>query len=753
MTKQQITKIEKMIHPNRLDVFENVLKKIEDAAKVRKIYFKYEIKQAIEKPVDATLVANGQITNAYQNANNKWVVLRVPVDIEHGPFDKSGFMPIAEMSKMPNEDVQVKRFPTITDAEMKKLWPQIEQRAQNWFPKCDHCNPKGDNRDRYHITLLLATKDITVKTKKGNVPFKAGDISQVGSGCLDKYTDIDRKLLGDFYELDRAQRKVGNKGNPQDPAGWGWQTMDIVDYLQRCIRFFGFKEAEYFRRHGGIARQNENAISTWGGKHLYEPASEGGIANKDGPTIFPMRKGVYLLESRIFEHEKKFWMQPYKLDVYGVKAMLDAAAQNPALVKNVPLLDEKGNQEYDANGNPEYIQVPQMLNLPKRLFYGRGRDKKFAEILPMDDKVVAQSNRIMKWLRKLDVRDMKGKEDLAHNMKAILRLKYVGTKTANDATEIWRQYKLSTFNARRKVAIEAEKKKAQAIREAKLTNVVGGQWWPVPKKLHHATNQFIRTLQQYDYATKQAMYDYVNHQIFLNNGDHDKFMAMQKDEEQKKKRIEDAHKTRSEMSRNGSSWLKPPYGRSKAEIIAALGWETHSDELNGLLFNMGYGYRRDIVDRVFITQKDITTIKNYNPNAPVGGQPNVQQKPAPAGVVAQPAVANPKPRISQAAAKQMGVDARSTSTFIGSKGDSLSITGYVTFVSHPFRNRKFGTGRTVQVTEGGNIYVLFYFGNNVPELGQYISLEDYTVSKHDSYYRTKQTVIEKENQPWTDLTL
>ena len=145
----------------------------------------------------------------------------------------------------------------------------------------------------------LFTRDITVKTKKGNVKFKAGDISQVGSSCLEKYTDIDRKLLGDFYELDRAQRQAGKNRSPQDPAGWGWKTMDIVDYLQRCIRYFGFNEKEYFRRHGGIALAKPDAISRWGGKHLYEPASKGGIANKDGPTIFPMRKGVFLLQSLI----------------------------------------------------------------------------------------------------------------------------------------------------------------------------------------------------------------------------------------------------------------------------------------------------------------------------------------------------------------------------------------------------------------------------------------------------------------------
>ena len=751
MAKQQITKIEKLIHPNRLGRFEEVLHKIKDAAKVRKIDFKYEIKPAIEKPVDAVLAAAGQIRGAYQNAANKWVVMRVPVVIEHGPFDKSGFMPIAELSKMPNKDVQVIRFPTITDKEMNKLWPQIEQRAQNWFPKCDHCNPKGDKRDRFHITLLLATRDITVKTRKGNVKFKAGDISQVGSGCLEKYTDIDRKLLGDFYELDRAQRQAGKNRSPQDPAGWGWKTMDIVDYLQRCIRYFGFNEKEYFRRHGGIALAKPNAISRWGDKHLYEPASKGGIANKDGPTIFPMRKGVFLLEGRIFEYQNKFWIQPYKLDKYGIKAMLEQAKVNPALAKRVPLLDEKGVAQYDENGNPEYTLIPEMVNLPRKLFYGSGRDKKFAEILPMGSQIVTESNKIMKWLRKLDVRDMKGKEDLANNMKAILRFGYVGTKTANNATEIWRQYNLSTYNARRDAAIIAQKEKARVIREAKLSAVVGGQWYDVPSLLHNATTTFIRTLVQYDYSTREAMYDYVNNQIYLTPDDYKKFAEMEKEEANKKQRMDEAYAAKKIMSANGATWMRPPWGMNKDDMFKALSWDTHTSELNRMLVREGYGYNRGKIDRIFITQAQYQLLRDYKAGA-VAQPPQAQVPPAQV-VAPQAAKMDKKARISQAAAKQMGVNARSTSQFIGSKGDTLSITGYVTFISRPFRNRKFGSGRTVQVTSDGNIYVLFYFGNTVPELGQYIGLEDYKVAKHDSYMRTKQTVVEKENQPWTDLSL
>ena len=172
-----------------------------------------------------------------------------------------------------------------------------------------------------------------------------------------------------------------------------------------------------------------------------------------------------------------------------------------------------------------------------------------------------------------------------------------------------------------------------------------------------------------------------------------------------------------------------------------------------MLIREGYGYNRGKMDRIYITQNEFIILRDYKAGAVA--QPPQAQVP-PAQIVAPQAAkmnATKKARISQAAAKQMGVSARSTSQHIGSKGDKLSITGYVTFVSRPFRNRKFGSGRTVQVTEDGNIYVLFYFGNTVPEMGQYIGLEGYKISKHDTYMRTMQTVVEKENQPWIDLSL
>ena len=282
------------IAPSRVERFEEVLKRIADAAKARKIPFKYEKKAAIEIPV-ADQSKGKYVRGAYQDANGVWVIQRVPFTVSHGPLDESGFMPVAELIKMPNKDVLIKRYGLISDEQMEKLFPKINAKIQNWSP---HCNPKGDKRDRYYIQLLVATRDVTMKTKKGNIQFKEGDISQVGSACLDKYTDIDPKTIAELYQLERAKRIGGVRAAPNDPAGWGWKTMDLIDFLQRCVMFYGENEREYLSRRGGLARQREGEESA---KRLYSAKSEKfkvGYRTEGGTGVFPARKGVRVLQSR-----------------------------------------------------------------------------------------------------------------------------------------------------------------------------------------------------------------------------------------------------------------------------------------------------------------------------------------------------------------------------------------------------------------------------------------------------------------------
>ena len=90
-----------------------------------------------------------------------------------------------------------------------------------------------------------------------------------------------------------------------------------------------------------------------------------------------------------------------------------------------------------------------------------------------------------------------------------------------------------------------------------------GQWYDVPSLLHNATTTFIRTLVQYDYSTRQAMYDYVNNQIYLTPDDYKKFAEMEKEESNKKQRIDEAYAAKSIMSQNGATWMRPPWGMKK----------------------------------------------------------------------------------------------------------------------------------------------------------------------------------------------
>ena len=84
------------------------------------------------------------------------------------PLDKSGFMPVAELVKMPNGDVFIKRYGTVSDEEYEKLAPKIQAKVKNWSGTCEHCNPKGDgrNRIRKNIQLLVATRDVYDENKE-----------------------------------------------------------------------------------------------------------------------------------------------------------------------------------------------------------------------------------------------------------------------------------------------------------------------------------------------------------------------------------------------------------------------------------------------------------------------------------------------------------------------------------------------------------------------------------------------------------
>ena len=742
------------IPPSRVERFEEVLKKIQDAAKARKIPFKWEKKPAIEIPVQNQ--AQGANTRgAYQDANGVWVIQRVPFTVTHAPLDKSGFMPVAEIIKMPNGKVNIQRFGTVSDEQMEKLFPKIQQRINNWSGICDHCNPKGDGRNhiRKNIQLLVATKDTTMKTKKGAIKFKEGDISQVGSACLQKYVDIDPQMIAELYRLERAKRIGGKHNAPSDDTGWGWKTMDLIDFLQRCVMFFGYNEQEYLRRHGGLERQPYGEESA---KRLYSTKSEKfkvGYGMQGGTGVFPMRKGVRLLQSRMVEVNGQNYFQPYNLQDWGVKALIKKWDEgDPNACKKIPLLDENGNQEYDENGQPEFIVVPNIANIPQRVI-----NKKFDRLLPLDDETVQEANKLRKWIMKLQPKDLPGKEDLVNNIKTALIYRYVGEKNANDVTEAWRYWKISTYDERVKQAKEeAEKRRRDRVKQYLEGMMPDGKFRDVSK--YGSINNELRKLPAYyNYTFFNQAYNRNTGTLWIEDKNWDKLKDESKEKEEAKKRNDEA---RNEYDRRISQdaavrisdteiYNLTGTNPDKEKIIEILGWGSNSEELNDRLISTNY-YGK--IYYIVATPSEVKSLVDYY------NQQKQQQQQQPVAQIGANVGGgmNQKPQITQAEAKRKAKDCRNTSQYQGQIGDIISISGYVVFISNSFNNRINGWGRSLGVlSDAGDYYLIWFYNKDVPTLGQYICLEDYEVKGHNYYrnYRLNQTVIDKAGQTWRDCTL
>lgn len=754
------------IAPSRVERFEEVLEKIRDAAMARKIPFKWEKKDAIEIPVQNQ--ANGKyVSGAYQDAQGTWVVQRVPFTVTHGPLDKSGFMPIAELVKMPNGDVQIRRFGTVSDEEMEKIFPKINARVKNWSPHCDHCNPAGDKINRFYITLLVATRDITMKTKKGNIKFKEGDLSQVGSACLDKYTDIDPQMIAELYRLERAKRVGGVRAAPNDPTGWGWKTMDLIDFFQRCVMFYGHNEQAYLNKHGGLARQREGEEAA---KRLYSATSEKfkvGYRMEGGTGIFPKGKGRRIMQARLVTMNGKTYFQPYNLQDWGVQAMLkkyDGGDANACT--EMPLLDENGVQEYDDNGQPLFVAVPNLAAVPQKII-----NNNFDRLLPLDDTTIEQANSLRKWLMRLRPTDIPGKEDLVNNMKAILKYGYVGEKSANDAAEAWRYWQISTYDERRrKVVEEAERKRKEQIQAFLTQRVPDGKWRETAA--FGNIEDILRRISPYnDYTFLNRAYDRRTGQLWISDANYAQIEAAleaKKEKAERRKAARDEHDRRiadEGMAYYGSAKMIQVFGQvpSRQDLLTILEWDKNSDELNEMLFGTRYD---GTVNSAYLRPAEQAKLKQHygvgQPAQPVA--PPVVPPVAPP--VAQPAQAGgqtKKPAITEAEANRMKDESIRNSTQQGSIGDRISISGYVTMTSKPFRNRQNGYGQTIQVvSDAGDTYVIFMYNRDKPTLGQYICLDDYEIVSHTTYYYEKgpnkglthkQTVINAPGQTWRDCTV
>ena len=757
---------EQLVAPSRVERYEEVLKSIQDAAVRRKVPFTWKKSAGIEQKVNCPATAKVcNIRGSYQNLKGEWVVKRVPFTVTHGDLMESGMKPLAKLeAKYKDNDktkgveiVQIQRTGVVSNKDYAKYEKKVLALANNWNPYCNHCNQDGDRRRRDNLTLLAVTAPTkTIKSRKGNVTFKEGDIVQLGSGCMKKYLDIDPETLSKMYELERVKR-VGRSAAPQDQSGYGWKTMDIIDFLQRAVMFYGYRAKDYLGRRG-LSRQPAGEEAA---RKLYSAKSEkfvGRYGRTDkGTGVFPARKGMRVMQGRIFRFRDETYMQPYKLKLWGADAMVRAyddaiaAGVTSDMAVEVPLLDSTGAPELDEKGDPIFTLVPNIDKIPQRVIF-----KSFDRVLPYSEEVVTLANDIRKWVLKLNPATWTGQSDLIKNWKEILKYGFVGDKTANTAAEMWKEYMIATYDKRREEAILVYQEEQKKLKEefAKFA-IPDGKWFDISKLNGQMVNNFVQTDLEYRKVVKyKGRRQYVNNVchdrnaglLWATQANYDKLLEMQKERDEKSKREQEARVIYDKKSSDSGRRYPNSQGLNEETIRKILGWESYTQETIDLLLSTNW--RGDEIRYIFMTPDENDL---YVANLPTPATPTATPTFLPPIVAVGMAK---EPKISQAEAKRKSQNSKKTSTHQGNIGDTINISGYVTFVSRPFRNRKMGSGQTIQlVSDAGNVYVIFWYSSNKPTVGDYIGLEDYDITAHSDYYGMKQTVVNKSGQPYQDLTL
>jgi len=763
-----------LVAPSRVERYEKVLNEIKDAATRRKVAFGWEKKAGIEEKVACPKNAvTCSIRGSYQTVAGDWVVKRVPFAVTHGELMEAGMKPVAQLKAKVNnitdvvEIVQIERSGIVSNKEYALYEHKVNALVNDWKPMCVHCNPDGDGIRRKNITLLAVTAPKkTIKTKQGNRTFVQGDIIQLGTSCMKKYLDIDPETLSKMYELERAKR-VGKLASSQDNSGFGWSSMDTIDFLQRAVMFYGYRVEKHLGR-GGLARQPAGEEAA---RRLYSASSEkfrmsnryGGYGyDVKGTGVFPARKGNRVMQSRIFRFKEVTYMQPYKLNEWGADNMVRAyeaaitAGVASDMAVEVPLLDSAGVQELDEKGDLIFTLVPNLDKIPERIIF-----KKFDRILPYGDDVVIEANKIRKWALRLNLAVFVGRGDLVRNWKEILNYGFVGTKTSNTAAEMWREYMIATYDDRREAAIVIETERKKAVLDTYCKSVIPtGQWFDVSNIDYRLIREQMNRDTLYSgykngNSPRNVCYDTSLNLWWATQDGYDAVLVLQEEQNAKAKIIEDANILFEDRIRAGAQRYENPQGLSKQNLIDLFGWDKYSARAFNMF--MTKNYRNDDINRIYMTPDEKAL---YDANAPAPAvvtpavAPTVAPTPPPVATAATAATTMSKSvKITAEEGLALKKAAQKTSAYQGSVDDIINVSGYVSVI-YPFRNRK---GATIQVvSDAGNVYVIFMRSATRPAVGDYIGLEDYKITKHNQFppnnYGTKQTVIDKKEQPFTDLT-
>ena len=815
------------ILPNRLEYFERRMEKVRNAAlnAVPPIDFFVRMGNAKTVPLPQHLIYLAQSNQLADTVKigNDWFREVIPCEVEFGDLTDLGFDYIgyigyaADIYDTRTGTTNSEWFPKVvqpigmTDAvhakRVAKMSPELNAMAAKFTDGkslgCDHCNPEGDNIDRDIVYIVQSTKDQVrrggrLNSKGFKMNLKEGQILQLGSKCMDVYTGIDVRALAAFYEIDREVSAKGPNGSPNNPAGWGWKDMGIIDFADRLVRYFGMREQQWLKSSGtpNSIWEVESADLLYGRGSMAK-LFDGNVA--DGEGCFIESKGNMLMQARMFNlfekdptKEAKWLLQPFASKKGGVQTMeqlwkigeeqygefKDVIEINP-LTGNPTIDPVTGDAKMVEIKVPSTSYIEQMLRPTRKRYGGYIRGEwalTIVEVLPpaLESKYVENTrNRMLEWIKTADPKKIQdGKvADLIHRLKSMCKIGYVGSKTIADATELWRAFSHADFDRRKKASKKEDTKLMKTVNEAKLLalgfQVAGMKWYKVKEGEKDYMHQYAKTIYPYKgpsyYAHRQgdahkAALSSKFEMVMMTPAQHTAFgyfvEDLKKEEAIKRDRQRaisiyktELHRIQREGHKNSYTDGYPsnrniPYQPTESEFLALLGWNLVANDYignNGLWTidnNTGAVSQARLNDKQFEMVKD-----RFRPQVMVQGQVISPTSSTPAPSTSS----NTRPKIAQAAAKRMGYDARGISTHQGRRGGLIPLVeGYVTFVSRPFFRRGMGgAGHTVTIInpDTQNAYVVFYYGQNLPIVGHYYNLFDVDVESHTSYQNLNQTVL------------
>ena len=809
--KHTITTVEVDILPSRLEYFERRMEKIANAAEAKDIPFKYDVGNAVLKPLPPHLISlaqSNQLSGTQQLPNGDWVREVVPVEIKHGELTNTGFEYVGDLEygEVQSTATGAMRKQVIwnvsklmSPADITRMTPQIKARRFNFNKHgsyaCDHCNMEGDLITRHHILLFRSTKDQKVKGKQKKnrdvLDLKKGEIVQVGTSCSLGYTGLNLADIAAFYGRDRAVPATGAHASPRNPAGWGYKDMALNDYAARLVQFYNMRETEWLQARNMSLWELPNADSIYShgtvtalleGKRKKTKDEQTGRYGEEG--CFVGQKGNWILQSRLFDYEDEYYMQPWGSNasaIGSVKYILDLIDQGKTEAGEyveVLTVDEEGTPVLDEHGNFQYTEewIPSAKYLMEKVwvrktYYSSKKGAWANKILkcypPPDESPMVKKTmkNMVRWAKTVDEMKFAGKEDVVLNLKSVAKLGYVGEKTTKWATQMWRYYMIDNFKKRQKADKKKQMLQIKAIHKEYLDKEIpGGEWYEFPEDDKYEWADYAKHLYGSAYGGSKfsQAFDVKYCMVWMTPTDHDEYAAWFKAKEEERKKREALAKIQRgyRENANGIYWnqrnmgygtLRPqmrgiPYEPSKDDFLDFMDWGSLKNvppEYTSNLFRLHQD--KGWVMQAYINDEQMAKVRdNFRPQMAGLAPSPAPPTPAPTAVVASSQPFSTKPYIDVKLARRMQSSARSTSTHVSSVGMDISaLEGYCVFVSRPFTQWKTQkTGRTITLINDGNAYVVFYFGSSPPTVGHHYNLFDVKIAQHTEYKGLKQTVIE-----------